>query len=104
MGIGDMFTRSMAADAPRSPGPSRPHKTKAILGVLAAVLATVAAVVGTTYWLNRPVHLRIAVGPPYSDDVKVVQSISPLSAATSRCPKTRRPSPASARTSRCCGR
>ena len=78
MGIGDMFTRSMAADAPRPPGSARPHKTKAILVVLAAVLATVAAVVGTTYWLNRPVHLRIAVGPPYSDDVKVIQSITQI--------------------------
>ena len=38
MGIGDMFTRSMAADAPRPPGSARPHKTKAILVVLAAVL------------------------------------------------------------------
>ena len=78
MGIGDMFTRSMASDASRPPGAPRPHKMKAILVVLAAVLATVAAVVGTTYWLNRPVHLRIAVGPPYSDDVKVIQSIAQI--------------------------
>ena len=63
MGIGDMFTRSMATDAPRPPGTPRPHKMKAILVVLAAVLATVAAVVGSTYWFNRPVHLPIAVPP-----------------------------------------
>ncbi|NGX95144.1 MAG: ABC transporter substrate-binding protein, partial [Candidatus Afipia apatlaquensis] len=80
MGFSDMFTRSMATEAPRPPGstPPRPHKMKAMLIVVAAVLATVAAVGGATYWLNRPIHLRIAVGPPYSDDVKVIQSLSQI--------------------------
>lgn len=80
MGFSDMFTRSMASEAPRPAGSSapRPHKMKAVLVVLAAVLATVAAVGAVTYYLNRPVNLRIAVGPPYSDDVKVVQSIAQI--------------------------
>ena len=80
MGFSDMFTRSMATEAPRPPGSAtpRPHKMKAMLIVVAAVLATVAAVGGATYWMNRPIHLRIAVGPPYSDDVKVVQSIAQI--------------------------
>jgi len=76
MSFSDMFSRSMASDGPRPPGTPRPHKMKAVLIVIAAVLATVAAVGGATYYLNRPVHLRIAVGPPYSDDVKVIQSIA----------------------------
>ena len=80
MGFSDMFTRSMASEAPRPPGSSapRPHKMKAVLVVLAAVLATVAAVGAVTYYLNRPVYLRIAVGPPYSDDVKVIQSVAQI--------------------------
>jgi len=78
MGFRDMFTRSMATEAPRPPGTPKPHRMKAMLVVVAAVLATVAAVGGATYWMNRPVHLRIAVGPPYSDDVKVVQSIAQI--------------------------
>jgi hypothetical protein len=78
MGFRDMFTRSMASEAPRPPGTPKPHRMKAMLVVVAAVLATVAAVGGATYWMNRPVHLRIAVGPPYSDDVKVVQSIAQI--------------------------
>ncbi|MES2601872.1 MAG: TAXI family TRAP transporter solute-binding subunit [Pseudomonadota bacterium] len=78
MGFRDMFTRSMATEAPRPPGAPKPHRMKAMLVVVAAVLATVAAVGGATYWMNRPVHLRIAVGPPYSDDVKVVQSIAQI--------------------------
>ena len=78
MGIRDMFTRSMASDAPRPPGTPKPHRMKAMLVVVAAVLATVAAVGGAAYWMNRPVNLRIAVGPPYSDDVKVVQSIAQI--------------------------
>src|SRR6476661_5407203 len=76
MSLSDMFSRSTAAELPRQPGAPRPHKMKAMLVIVAAVLATVAAVVGATYYLNRPVHLRIAVGPPYSDDVKVIQSIA----------------------------
>lgn len=80
MSFSDMFSRSSAFEAPKTPGSPtpRPHKAKAMLIVIAAVLATVAAVGGATYYMNRPVHLRIAVGPPYSDDVKVVQSIAQI--------------------------
>jgi TRAP transporter TAXI family solute receptor len=78
MGFRDMFTRSMGSDGPRPSGTPKPHKMKAVLVVVAAVLATVAAVGGATYWMNRPIHLRIAVGPPYSDDVKVVQSVTQI--------------------------
>lgn len=78
MGFRDMFSRSLAAEAPKPSGAPtpRPHKSKALLIVIAAILAVVAAVGGTTYYVTRPVHLRIAVGPPNSDDVKLIQSIT----------------------------
>lgn len=44
--------------------------------LLACVLGLGAAVGGLVYYINRPVTLRIAVGPPSSDDVKVVQALS----------------------------
>jgi len=78
MSLSDMFSRSMASDGLKSSGASRPHKMKAMLIVLAAVLAGIAAIGGATYYINRPVYLRIAVGPPYSDDVKVIQSIAQI--------------------------
>ncbi|MES2751865.1 MAG: TAXI family TRAP transporter solute-binding subunit [Pseudomonadota bacterium] len=78
MDVKDMFSRSM--ETPAAPGAStpRPHKAKAAFIVVAAVLAAVAAIGGSTYYMNRPVQLRIAVGPPNSDDVKVIQSITQL--------------------------
>lgn len=78
MGFRDMFSRSMASEAPAKPGTARPRKSGVPLIVIAAVLAVIAAVGGTTYYLNRPVTLRIAVGPPNSDDVRVVQSIAQM--------------------------
>ncbi len=79
MGISDMFSRP-ALDPAKTPGTLTPRsrKSKALLIVIAAVLATVAAVGGTTYYMTRAVHLRIAVGPPNSDDVKVIQSIAQM--------------------------
>jgi TRAP transporter TAXI family solute receptor len=79
MGISDMFSRP-ALDPAKAPGTLTPRsrKSKALLIVIAAVLATVAAVGGTTYYMTRAVHLRIAVGPPNSDDVKVIQSIAQM--------------------------
>jgi TRAP transporter TAXI family solute receptor len=78
MGISDMFSRP--ALEPVKPGALTPRsrKSKALLIVIAAVLATVAAVGGTTYYMTRAVHLRIAVGPPNSDDVKAIQSIAQM--------------------------
>jgi len=78
MSLSDMFSRSMATDGPRPSGTARPHRARALLVILAAVLATIAAVGGAIYYLNKPVYLRIAVGPPYSDDVKVIQSVAQI--------------------------
>jgi len=44
--------------------------------VLAAALALVAASAAVYYFHTRPVSLRIAVGPPNSDDLRVVQALS----------------------------
>ena len=44
--------------------------------VIAAVLAVFALAGGITYYALRPITLRIAVGPPSSDDVKVIQALS----------------------------
>jgi TRAP transporter TAXI family solute receptor len=49
---------------------------KAALITLAAVLAIFGALAGGYYFAMRPVHLKIAVGPPNSDDVKVVQALT----------------------------
>jgi TRAP transporter TAXI family solute receptor len=49
---------------------------KAALITLAAVLAIVGALAGSYYFAMRPVHLKIAVGPPNSDDVRVVQALT----------------------------
>jgi TRAP transporter TAXI family solute receptor len=49
---------------------------KAALITLAAVLAIVGELAGGYYFAMRPVHLKIAVGPPNSDDVRVVQALT----------------------------
>jgi TRAP transporter TAXI family solute receptor len=49
---------------------------KATLVTLAAILAIVGAAAGAYYFATRPVPLKIAVGPPNSDDVKVVQTLT----------------------------
>ncbi len=78
MAIGDKLKRSIASGTPaRAGGPAQRKKSsRGMLVVLAAILATIAAVGGTTYFVYRPVTLRIAVGPPNSDDVKLVQSVA----------------------------
>jgi TRAP transporter TAXI family solute receptor len=61
---------------PRAPPSPRSAKRKMMLITLAGTLALVGAVAGTYYFAMRPVTLRIAVGPPNSDDVKVVQTLT----------------------------
>lgn len=46
-----------------------------VLSLVAAGIAVIAAIGAGVYYYNRPVTLRIAVGPPNSEDFKVVQSI-----------------------------
>lgn len=74
-----MDLRSGPAETParelRSAAPRRAGARVALVA-LAAVLGLVAILGGATYYFTRPVTLRIAVGPPNSDDVKVVQAIT----------------------------
>jgi TRAP transporter TAXI family solute receptor len=74
------FSRSME-DGPEIIGPVAPPsprsvKRKMMLITLAGTLALVGAVSAAYYFAMRPVTLRIAVGPPNSDDLKVVQTLT----------------------------
>src|ERR1700709_2051320 len=53
----------------------RRNRISALL-VLAAGLLLFAAAAGGLYWGVRPVTLKIAVGPPGSDDQKLVQALA----------------------------
>jgi TRAP transporter TAXI family solute receptor len=56
-------------------GPTRPRRKRKnySLLILAAGIFMFGAAAGTLYYVLRPVTLRIAVGPPGSDDQKLVQ-------------------------------
>jgi TRAP transporter TAXI family solute receptor len=80
LSLKQLFSRSMADGpdlvGPRAPPSPRSVKRKMMLITLAGTLALVGAVASTYYFAMRPVTLRIAVGPPNSDDVKVVQTLT----------------------------
>ncbi|MGO3931038.1 TAXI family TRAP transporter solute-binding subunit [Rhodopseudomonas pseudopalustris] len=59
-----------------TPTPVRSRRRKAVFIVLAGVLAGIGALLSGYYFTMRPVPLRIAVGPPNSDDVRVVQALA----------------------------
>jgi TRAP transporter TAXI family solute receptor len=74
-----LFARSIS-DGPDVVGPLGPPsprsvRRKATLIMLAGTLALVGAVSSAYYFAMRPVTVRVAVGPPNSDDVKVVQAL-----------------------------
>src|SRR5215472_6151726 len=74
-----LFTRSMsggfelAEPAPPSP---RSAVRRATFVTVAGILAIIGALAGAYYFAMRPVTLKIAVGPPNSDDVKLVQALT----------------------------
>jgi TRAP transporter TAXI family solute receptor len=74
-----LFARPMTGGmdfvGPPAP-PSRSGIGKAALIALASILAIVGTLAGGYYFVMRPVPLKIAVGPPSSDDVKVVQALT----------------------------
>jgi TRAP transporter TAXI family solute receptor len=74
------FSRSMEDGSglvgPMAPPSPRSVKRKMMLITLAGTLALVGAVSAAYYFAMRPVTLRIAVGPPNSDDLKVVQTLT----------------------------
>jgi TRAP transporter TAXI family solute receptor len=79
LGLKRWFARSMTGGVdfvgPPAP-PSRSAVRKATLITLAGVLAIFGALAGGYYFAMRPVPLKIAVGPPNSDDVRVVQALT----------------------------
>src|SRR3954465_10363339 len=80
LSLKQLFSRSMEGGSelvgPRAPPSPRSVKRKMMLITLAATLALVGAVSGAYYFAMRPVTLRIAVGPPNRDDLKVVQTLT----------------------------
>src|SRR5205809_2217311 len=58
--------------------PSRPRRKRKnySLLILAAGIFLFGVAAGTLYYILRPVTLRIAVGPPGSDDQKLIQALS----------------------------
>lgn len=83
MNFQQMFSRSPPLSGPGEPVPSatpvrgkRAPKGAGIFMPLALALAIVLVVVGVIYVAMRPVTLKIAVGPPNSDDVKVIQALA----------------------------
>ena len=75
-----LFGRSMtgALDLAETPTPTSPRSAarKTMLVSIALLLAVIGTLVGGYYFAMRPVTLRIAVGPPNSDDIKVVQALT----------------------------
>src|SRR5258706_9019294 len=80
LSLKQLFSRSMEDSSglvgPRAPPSPRSVKRKMMLITLAGTLAVVGALAGAYYFAMRPVTLRIAVGPPNSDDIKVVQALT----------------------------
>src|SRR6266478_9927636 len=58
-----------------APRPRRKRRNYSLL-ILAVGIFLFGAVAGTVYYVLRPVTLRIAVGPPGSDDQKLVQLLA----------------------------
>jgi TRAP transporter TAXI family solute receptor len=79
LNIKRLFARSMTGDldlvGPTLPSPGS-AKQKTMFITLAGILAVVGTLAGGYYFAMRPVTLRIAVGPPNSDDIKVVQALT----------------------------
>ena len=61
---------------PAGPSPQSSARRNIALAVLVAVLALIGLSGAGYYYAVRPVILRIAVGPPNSDDLRVVQALS----------------------------
>ena len=62
-------------DNPAPPRPRKKRKNYALL-ILAAGMLAFGVAAGTLYYALRPVSLRIAVGPPGSEDQKLVQLLA----------------------------
>src|SRR5258708_34121318 len=54
----------------------RRHRRRSLLLLLAAGILLFGAAAGGLYYMLRPVTLKIAVGPPGSDDEKLIQAMA----------------------------
>jgi len=70
------MTGGVELAGPPAPPSQRSVKQKTMFITLAGILALIGAIVGAYYFAMRPVTLRIAVGPPNSDDLKAVQALT----------------------------
>ncbi len=64
------------ASDPSGPQSSGVRRIASVFIILAGLLAVMAAGTAAFYFTNRPVTLKVAVGPPNSDDLKVVQALA----------------------------
>src|SRR5258707_11590566 len=62
----------------------RRRRNKSLLLVLAVGFLVFGAAAGALYYALQPITLRIAVGPPGSDDHKVIQAAAEAFASESR--------------------
>lgn len=81
LNLRQLFSRQAASErasgatqgmAPRRRGP----RVATVLSLVAAALGLVMAIAAAVFYYNRPITLRIAVGPPSSDDYRLVQSMN----------------------------
>jgi TRAP-type uncharacterized transport system substrate-binding protein len=71
-----MASNDLAGASLSAPARRRGPRVMTVLSLVGAAIAAVTAIGAATYYYNRPVTLRIAVGPANSDDLKMVQSIA----------------------------
>jgi TRAP transporter TAXI family solute receptor len=64
------------SDGPNANLSSRGRRRNSPFLLIAAALLIFAAIAGATFLLSRPATLRIAVGPPGSDDQKLIQGLA----------------------------
>ena len=70
------MTGGVELAGPPGPPSLRSAQQKTMFITLAGILALIGAIVGAYYFAMRPVTLRIAVGPPNSDDLRAVQALT----------------------------
>lgn len=70
------MTGGLELAGPPAPQSPRSAKSKTMFITLAGILALIGAIAGAYYFAMRPVVLRIAVGPPNSDDLRAVQALT----------------------------
>src|SRR4051794_33993254 len=80
LSLKQLFARSTDASVelagPPAPVSPRSGKRRTMFITLAGILAVIGALAGMYYFAMRPEIVGIAVGPPNSDDLKVVQTLT----------------------------